>query len=680
MQKILKDKNRMSTAEHLKSLLNDLTLAFNFDEITDIIQGVLAAPAQFNQNAWVSLICENASDELITALNSYKSEIAAQLPDTLSATEPRNTRLKALRREMANFDVDGFIIPKVDAHQGEYVALCAERLTWISGFSGSAGFAIVLADAAAIFIDGRYTIQVQKEVDNDLFEYRHVTDEPASEWLAKHLKEGMKLAYDPWLHTGTGLMRFTEACKKQGAYLVSAPHNFIDAIWHNRPAAPLSPVNPQAIAQAGAHHNDKIKTIAEQLIADQQDAMFLSLPDSIAWVFNIRGADVPCTPVSLAFALIYQDATADLFIDGRKVLPQTHDHLGSNIRLFEPDDLGAKLDQLGKDKKTVRFDSMSAPKWVEERLKTAGATAQAGDDLCILAKACKNEVELEGSLNAHRRDGAAMVRFLHWLSDQPFGPALNELSASNKVDGFRAENEGFSSLSFPTISGSGAHGAIVHYRVDETSSIPLPQNGLYLVDSGAQYIDGTTDITRTIARGQITPEMKDRFTRVLKGHIAISSARFPIGTTGSQIDILARQALWQMGLDYDHGTGHGVGSFLNVHEGPHRISKMPSHVAFKPGMIVSNEPGYYKSQEYGIRIENLIYVKTSDKKEGEERDMLEFEPLTLCPIDVNAIEVSLLNEVEKDWLNDYHQRVRQELVHFLDEKDVTWLIGATQKI
>lgn len=670
----------MSCADHLKTILNNFDIAYNFDEITDIIHGVLASPAQHRSTEWIRLITENAPFELTNALEDYKAEINLNRIDTLSSTEDRGPRLKALRREMQTFDVDGFIIPKVDEHQGEYVALCAERLNWLTGFTGSAGFAIALADKAAIFTDGRYTIQVPNEVEANLFEFRHATDAPAQDWLEDHLIKGMKLAYDPWLHTGPSLHKIAETCKKQGATLVSAPHNFIDAVWKNRPPTPLSPVFPHAISQAGVSHTDKLNAIAKTLSKAKQDAMFLSLPDSIAWAFNIRGSDVPCTPVTLGFSIIYADGSSDLFVDGRKILPQTHDHLGSNVRLFEPSDLGPKLDLLGQKQQTVRLDATSAPKWIDARLKEAGAIVQLGDDLIVLPKACKNDAELEGSRSAHKRDGAAMVRFLHWLSDQPYGVDLNEMSASNKVDGFRKENQDFFDLSFPTISGSGENGAIVHYRVDEKSSIPLPKNGLYLVDSGAQYIDGTTDITRTIARGRPSDEMKDRFTRVLKGHIAIATARFPVGTTGSQIDILARQALWQVGLDYDHGTGHGVGSFLNVHEGPHRISKMPSRVAFQPGMIVSNEPGYYKSGEYGIRIENLICVRTSERKDGEERDMLEFEPLTLCPIDLNAINADLLNDDEKAWLNDYHQRVRQELVHHLEEDDVTWLFGATVAI
>jgi len=364
-------------------------------------------------------------------------------------------------------------------------------------------------------------------------------------------------------------------------------------------------------------------------------------------------------------------------MDGRKISQETKDHLGGSVRLYEPNDLKTTLDKLGSDKKTVRLDSTSAPEWIHNRLKSAGATIAIADDLSALPRATKNQIEIQGMCNAHIRDGATMVKFLHWLSKQPYGPDINEMTVSGKLDSLRREDSLFFDYSFPTISGAAGNGAIVHYRVSQDSSIELPENGLYLVDSGGQYHDGTTDITRTLARGTPTAEMKDRFTRVLKGHIAISSTPFPAGTTGSQIDALARQPLWQVGLDYDHGTGHGVGTFLNVHEGPHRISKMPSKVAFKPGMVVSNEPGYYKNGEYGIRIENLVYVCPA---ESGEREMLKFEPLTLCPFDQSVIETSLLSEAEVQWLNAYHQRVREELTPLLNEEDSVWLKEATRAI
>lgn len=588
----------------------------------------------------------------------------------------RVSRLAALRREMDIFSMDGFIVPRSDEHQGEYVAPCSERLAWLTGFTGSAGLALVLKDHAAVFVDGRYTLQAEKEVDGDCFERCHMTDKPASSWLENHLSKGMVLSYDPWLHTGPSLHRLKQACEKVGAKLAPAPHNFIDAIWTDRPEPPLHPITPHGIEFAGRNHEDKRAQLATQLDQDNQDAMILSLPDSIAWLFNIRGGDIPCTPVALGFAILYRDATADLFMDHRKVDENVRLHLGDDIHILDPKALAQKLDELST--KTVRIEGASTPLWISERLKNAKADVVLGDDLCALPKACKNDVEVEGMRAAHRRDGVAMVRFLNWLSQQPAGNDINELSVSQKLDGLRAEDDLFFDYSFPTISGAGENGAIVHYRVSEESSISLPENGLYLVDSGGQYRDGTTDITRTVVRGVASAEMKDRFTRVLKGHIALGSTRFPKGTNGSQLDVLARHALWQAGLDYDHGTGHGVGSFLNVHEGPQRISKMPSKTALDVGMVVSNEPGYYKTGAYGIRLENLVCVRRCEME--SEREMLEFENLTLCPFDVNGIDVSLLSEGEIHWLNSYHKRVRDELTPFLDPRDAAWLAQATQPL
>ncbi|WP_417793577.1 aminopeptidase P family protein [Terasakiella pusilla] len=589
----------------------------------------------------------------------------------------RTQRLSALRREMQIFEMDGFIVPRNDEHQGEYVAASSERLAWISGFTGSAGMAIVLTERAAVFVDGRYTLQAEHEVDGTLFERRHLTETPATDWLADHVTTGMKIAYDPWLHTGASLLRLKQVCEKAGAKLVAAPHNFIDAIWSDRPNAPQEPVRVHPLSYSGQSHVEKLAEIAAQLKAEKQDCMVLTLPDSIAWAFNIRGGDIPCTPVALGFALIHADESADLFMDSAKIDQTVRDHLGSAVRFHEPDQIGAVLDTLGADKKTVRFDGNSAPEWIYSRLTKAGAQVVVADDLTLMPKACKNAVEVEGMRTAHRRDGATMVRFLRWLSEQPAGPDINELSVSQKLNSLRREDDLFFDYSFPTISGSAENGAIVHYRVSPETSIPLPENGLYLVDSGGQYQDGTTDITRTIVRGNATPEMKDRFTRVLKGHIALGRARFPKGTTGSQLDVLARLPLWEAGMDYDHGTGHGVGSFLNVHEGPQRISKMPSKVALGVGMVVSNEPGYYKTGGYGIRLENLVCVQPS---EGGEREMLAFETLTLCPFDVNGIEKNLLDPHEIDWLNSYHAQVREALSPLLEGDDLTWLIAATQPI
>lgn len=590
-------------------------------------------------------------------------------------------RLKALRQEMTTFNVDGFIIPRADEHQGEYVAPHAERLAWATGFTGSAGFAIVLTERAAVFVDGRYTLQLETEVDNSLFDYRHMMDSPAPDWLQNHLKAGQTLAYDPWLHTGPSLHRLKKACEQVGAKLVPAPHNFVDAIWSDRPDAPQDPVYIHDLSYAGQAHGEKIQQAAATLTAAKEDTCVLTLPDSIAWLLNIRGSDLPCIPVGLGFATVHSDASVDLFMDLNKIDDTVRNHLGAPLRIHAPEALADHLDQLGQAKKTVRIEGSSAPDWVHQRLKAAGAQVSLGDDVCALPKACKNTTEQDGARAAHRRDGVAMVRFLHWLDQQPASAELNEWFVARTLDAIRAEDPLFVDYSFSTISGAGSNGAVVHYRVREDSALPLPENGFYLVDSGGQYRDGTTDITRTITRGTPTEEMQDRYTRVLKGHIALDQARFVAGTSGSQLDALARLPLWQAGLDYDHGTGHGVGSFLSVHEGPQRISKMPSTVALKAGMIISNEPGYYKTGAYGIRLENLVMVQPVTDQSSFERETFGFEALTLCPFDKKALKLDLLTDQECAWLDAYHQRVRDELSPLIKDPAVRdWLIDATSPL
>jgi len=590
-------------------------------------------------------------------------------------------RLKALRQEMAVFQCDGFIVPRSDEHQGEYVAPHSERLAWISGFTGSAGFAIILQDKAALFVDGRYTLQLENEVDKTAFDYRHITETPATEWLASHLQADQTLMYDPWLHTGPSLHRLKQACAAVGAKLVPAPHNFIDAIWSDRPAPPQEPIFIQPLNYAGQEHAEKIAQAAQSLTEAGQDATVFSLPDSIAWLLNIRGSDIPCIPVALCFAGLRQNGRIDLFLEAAKVPDEVRNHLGPTVHIHAPQSLGAYLDQFGADGKTIRLDSSSTPDWVINRLKTAGASLVFDADLCALPKACKNTVEQNGTRAAHRRDGVVMARFLHWLDQQPTSEGLNEWTVARYLDGLRAEDPLFVDYSFSTISGASENGAIVHYRVSEDSSRPLPDNGLYLVDSGAQYRDGTTDITRTIVRGTPTAEMKDRYTRVLKGHIALDQARFVAGTTGSHLDALARLPLWAVGLDYDHGTGHGVGSFLSVHEGPQRISKAASTVTLQEGMIVSNEPGYYKTGGYGIRLENLVMVQQVPYEEGFERPLYHFEALTLCPFDPKALDLSLLDDTEREWINRYHQRIYSELSPLIEDPAVTaWLQTITQPL
>ncbi|MBX6368101.1 MAG: aminopeptidase P family protein [Rhodospirillales bacterium] len=585
-----------------------------------------------------------------------------------SATEGR---LEALRSELARRGVAGFIVPRADEHQGEYVPPCAQRLAWLTGFTGSAGLAIVLRDKAAIFVDGRYTLQAAGQVDSAFYQHRHLTEEPPADWIAANLAPGEALAYDPWLHTLPELERFRAAAEKAGGRLVPLDSNPVDAVWTDRPGPPMAPVESHDLAFAGESAEAKRTRIAESLEKAGVAAAVLTQPDSIAWLLNIRGGDVEHTPLPLSFAIVRRDRTVELFIEPRKLSPGLDAHLGNAVSVAPPEAFGPALDRLAGQR--VLVDPASAAAWVFERLEAAKAEVRRGQDPCLLPKACKNAVEIEGARRAHRRDGVAVVRFLAWLSRQS---GIGEIAASDRLEAFRREGERFRDLSFPTISGAGPNGAIVHYRATRASERRLEPGSLYLVDSGAQYLDGTTDITRTVAIGSPTAEMRDRFTRVLKGHIAIARCRFPKGTTGSQLDSLARYALWQAGLDFDHGTGHGVGSYLSVHEGPQRISKVPNTQPLLPGMIVSDEPGYYKAGGYGIRIENLLLVQPVEIP-GAEREMLGFETLTLAPIDRALIEPGLLSPEERAWVDDYHGRVREELSSQLDAEAARWLEAAT---
>jgi Xaa-Pro aminopeptidase len=586
-------------------------------------------------------------------------------------------RLEALRAELSRRGLDGFLVPRADEHQGEYVPPRAQRLKWLTGFSGSAGLAVVLRDKAAVFIDGRYTLQVTAEVDGQLYAYRHLTEQPATEWIAENLGAGKALGYDPWLHTVVEVDRYRAAAEKAGGRLVAVDGNPLDAVWANQPAPPLAPVVPHEDRFAGEGSPAKRARVADALKKDGVDAAVLTAAESIAWLLNVRGGDVEHTPLPLSFAVVGADGSAELFIDERKLAPATLAHLGNAVKVSPPASFGPALDALAK--KQVLADPSTTAAWVFDRLGKAGAQVRRGQDPCVLPRACKNAVEVEGTRRAHRRDGAALTRYLAWLAREAPKGKLREIEASDRLEAIRREGENFRDLSFSTISGAGPNGAIVHYRASPETERVLEPGTLYLVDSGAQYLDGTTDVTRTIAIGTPTAEMRDRFTRVLKGHIALATTRFPRGTSGSQLDALARHSLWQAGLDFDHGTGHGVGSYLGVHEGPHRISKMPNTQALLPGMIVSNEPGYYKTGAYGIRIENLVLVQPVEVP-GAEREMLRFETLTLAPIDRNAIEPSLLTADEKAWLDAYHARVRETVTPLVDKETGAWLAEATRPI
>ncbi len=668
--------------EALAKLLAKNDATADVAAVRAIIAGVLSAPPALDARAWHALVCARPSDALAAQLDALLAETAGGLDAGLGEGRWQRMRVSDLRSELARQELDGFVLPRGDEHQGEYVSPRAERLEWLTGFTGSAGACVVLADKAAMFVDGRYTLQVRTQVDAATFEYRHLVEEPPSDWLAANAPKDGRIGYDPWFHSSDSVDRLRLACERAGAKLVPVQRNPVDAVWKGQPVAPLSPARPHPIGLAGKSSDDKRAELAAKLRRDGVAAAIVTAPDSLAWLLNIRGADVPHTPLALGFAILHADEgrPLDLFIDARKLIPETRAHLGNRVRVSSPEALGSALEALGAEKARVLTDRLTASAWIDQLLAASGAVLVRDACVCALPKACKNPQELAGTRAAHVRDGASLVRFLAWLSREAPTGKWDEIAVSDKLLEFRRQGGDLRDTSFDTISGAGPNGAIVHYRATPSTSRRLEPDMLYLVDSGGQYPDGTTDVTRTVAVGKPTDEQKDRFTRVLKGHIALARARFPKGTSGSQLDALARGALWQVGLDYDHGTGHGVGSYLSVHEGPHRISKMPNSVALQPGMIVSNEPGYYKTGAYGIRIENLIAVAELESQPGAERPMLGFETLTLAPIDRALVARDLLDASETAWLDAYHARVAAEIGPLVDAQTRGWLDAATARI
>jgi Xaa-Pro aminopeptidase len=584
-------------------------------------------------------------------------------------------RLSAFREELARRKLTGFVVPRADQQQNEYVPPSEERLAWLTGFTGSAGLAIVLAQEAALFVDGRYTLQAAKQVDGKAWAVESLVDPPPETWLAKHLKTGDRLGFDPWLHTSAAAERLAAACVKAGAELVAFESNPVDAIWTERPPPPLAPVAVHGARFAGEAEADKLGRIREEIKRLGVDALVLSDSHAVAWTFNIRGADVAHTPLPLSYALVPKDGRPTVFIDHRKLSNLTRDHLEQSADVREPDALTGELTALARAGALIALDGATAADALSRLIGAAGGKVVRGNDPVSLLKAVKNRTEIEGTRNAHRRDAVALARFLAWIDREAPKGILTEIDTVEALETFRRETGALKDVSFPTIAGTGPNGAIVHYRVTRKSNRRIALGDLLLIDSGAQYEDGTTDVTRTIAIGEPSAEMRDRFTRVLRGHIAIARAVFPDGTTGAQLDTLARQFLWQAGIDFEHGTGHGVGSYLSVHEGPARISKLGT-TPLKRGMILSNEPGYYKTDGYGIRIENLELVVGTDIP-GAEKPINAFETLTLAPIDRRLIEVKMLSEGELAWLNAYHARVKDEVRPSLDDATKRWLDVAT---
>jgi Xaa-Pro aminopeptidase len=591
-------------------------------------------------------------------------------------TEPAATgpRIAALRVELKRQNLAGFVVPRSDRYQNEYVPPSDERLRWLTGFTGSAGSAIVLADRAALFVDGRYTLQAREQIDTALVEIVPIADTTPEAWIEANVSAGATFGYDPWLHTSDGKERLAKACAAAGAKLVALAANPIDAIWRERPAPPCGTVVLHDIKFAGEAAGDKLKRIRDELIKAKADAIVVSDPHAVAWTFNIRGADVAHTPLVLASAIVPREGRPALYVDGRKLSNTVRNALEQLADVRSEDEFAGGLQALRG--KTVKLDSATAADAVQTLINEGGCKIARGADPIAAMKAVKNATEIAGTRAAHLRDGAAVTRFLAWLAREAPGGKLSEIDAVERLEDFRRDTGALKDISFPTISGAGPNGAIVHYRVTKTSNRRINPGELFLIDSGAQYQDGTTDITRTVAIGAPNAEMRERFTRVLKGHIAIARAIFPEGTTGAQLDSFARAPLWLGGLDFDHGTGHGVGSYLSVHEGPARISKLGT-VALKRGMILSNEPGYYKTGAYGIRIENLVLVVEGPKAEGAEKTLNTFETLTVAPIDRTLIAPQLLDAGEAAWVDAYHTRVRTALTPLVDAPTAKWLATAT---
>ena len=598
-----------------------------------------------------------------------------QTYDVRGGADQGRKALPLIRQQLSLLGLDGLYVPHEDEWQNEYLPDCTERLSWATGFTGSAGSAIIMHNSAYLFSDGRYTIQAESQTAPELFERRDLTEAGPIVWLKTDAPKGATIGYDPKLIAPDMLARLTDAATNAGVILVALKDNPIDAAWEDRPAEPSTEIIAHAEIFTGESSASKRSRLGEKLSRDGIDVSVLTSPAALAWLFNIRGNDVTRTPLPLGSALLRSDGTATLFVKPEKVTPALRAFLGNEVAISFEADFPAALTGLAGQR--VLVDPALSSAHVFSGLEASGADVVRAQDPTVMPRATKNDVEIDGARRAHARDAVALIRFLHWFDQEAPKDYLTEIDVCKKLEGFRVETGALQDLSFDSISGAGPNGAMCHYRVTSETNRKLDQNNLFLIDSGGQYLDGTTDVTRTIAVGIPTAEMKDRFTRVLKGHIALARARFPKGTTGSALDALARMPLWEIGLDYDHGTGHGVGSYLGVHDGPQRIAKVPNFVGLEAGMIVSNEPGFYKTDGFGIRIENLQFVTAAADIEGGVRQMLGFETLTLAPIDTRVIDITLLNAVEKDWLNAYHARVLAEIGPRVEPDVLAWLTMAT---
>lgn len=604
--------------------------------------------------------------------------------DVTSTPQFGKARVSALRERFKALGIDGFLVPRADEYQGEYVPACAERLSWLTGFTGSAGEVLVTETQAVVFVDGRYVTQVRQQVDLTVFTPGDLIDEPPVKWIPAHAPKGFRLGIDGWMHTAVQVSRLEKSLASIGGTLVLVAENPLDAVWTDRPAEPLGAVSIQPLSASGVEAADKIAKIAQDLREKKQSAVLITDPSSVAWIFNIRGQDVPHTPHPLSRAIIYADGKADLFLDKRKTNLEVEAYLAGLAVQRDPRTFLSVLGSLAQSGASIVIDPDLAPAALSLLVSSQGGVVVDGSDPAKLGRAVKNMVELNGSAAAHLQDGVAVVEFLSWLDHQPPG-SVTEIGATKALEAARARvgermQNPLRDISFDTIAGAGEHAAIMHYRVTTESDRPINSGEMFLIDSGAQYVNGTTDITRTIAVGTVGSEEKRFFTLALKGMIAISTAKFPKGARGCDLDPLARIALWKAGADFAHGTGHGVGSFLSVHEGPQRISRLSTQELL-PGMILSNEPGYYRPGHFGIRIENLVYVRDLEPVEGGDQDMMSFETLTFVPIDRHLIIEALLTREEVRWLDEYHARTREELLPLMvDDEARKWLVQATEPL
>lgn len=668
---------------HLETLLSAAGDKRSAAEVRSVIKGLLAAPEDIAApHLWLKLFKIAPQSEAAQQLTALKEEIAN---DNSSI---KQNKLADMRAEMQKRGITGFFVPRADEFHGEYVPARAERLAWITEFTGSAGSAVVLSDKAAFFTDGRYTLQARKQVNAKDFEICSTAEkqEPTptitpTQWIEKNVKKGDVFGIDPAIQSPNEVKNIKAAVEKAGGTLVFVT-NPLDAAWKGRPEAPISPVMPQPLEYAGQSSADKRTALSSRLAEKGADALVIALPEETCWLLNVRGGDVPCTPFALSYSIAHKDGTVDWFIDQRKLTDETKQWVGNAVRIHDISEFQGAVAKLAKSGAKVWIDPSTAPIQAQTLVTNNGGSVVAERSPLQLMKALKNKVEIDGMAAAHIRDGAALTRFLAVMADPAQAAKHDEISASDLLQDFRAEGDKFRGLSFDTISGAGGNGAIIHYRSSPETTKPITAGPVYLVDSGAQYLDGTTDVTRAVAVGTPTAEMKENFTRVLKGHIQVAMAEFPAGTTGDKLDVLARASLKEAGLDYAHGTGHGVGSYLSVHEGPCSISSANTTVPLQPGMVLSNEPGYYKEGEYGIRLESLVTVVDTGRKDDDGKALLAFRTLTMAPIDRNLVEPSLLTAAELKWLNDYHAEVARNLAPLLgnDPAAAAFLKKATAPI